>query len=140
VAQRSAFFVWGAFQALALLVLIVAGWAAPQQAFAAAGTVNAVPSLEASSRQLRTSNPLALDPPGTSRCALSRKGPLTESLKQNRFAGDDAPADSHAILTAAGFLIGESGQDPQHCQADRGIKPAYPAAFQSRAPPSLTNC
>jgi hypothetical protein len=140
VAQRSAFLVWGVVQALTLLVLIVAGWAAPQQAFAAAGTVNAAPSLEASSRQLRTSNPLALDPPYAMRCALSRKGTLNVSRKQNRFAGGDAPADSHAILTAAGVLIGESGQDPQHCQADRGIKPSYRTAFQSRAPPSLTHC
>ena len=143
VAKGSTFLVRGALQALALLVLLAAGLAAPQQAYAAAENLNAAPSLEAGSRQLRTPNRQALDRSYGLRCALSRKSsnPLAEARKQNSGADadDDAPADAHAILTAAGLFNGEASQEWQPSPADRAFEPGYPASFQPRAPPPLTH-
>ena len=143
MAKGSTFLVTSAVQALAMLVLLGAGWAAPQQAFAAADNLNAVPGLEAGSRQLRTPNPQALDRSYAIRCALSRKSsnPLAEARKQNSAADavNDAPADAHAILNAAGLFKGEAGQEWQPSPADRVFEAGYPASFQPRAPPPLTH-
>jgi hypothetical protein len=144
MAKSSAFLVRSALQALVLLVLAVAGWAAPQQAFAATELLNAAPGLHAGSRQLRGPGPHALDWPSADRCAVTRKfsDPRAEARKQKGAAdaGNDAPADAHAILTAAACIpYSESGEGWQPSSTDRGIEATYPAAFQPRAPPSLTH-
>ena len=143
MAKGSTFLVRSVLQALALLVLLAVGWAAPQQALAAAENLNAVPSLEAGSRQLRTPNPKALDRSYAIRCALSRKSsdPLAEARKLNSAADadNDVPADAHAILNATGIFSGEAGQKRQPFPADRAFEAGYPASFQPRAPPSLTH-
>ena len=143
MAKSSAFLVRSALQALVLLVLAVAGWAAPQQAFAATELLNAAPGLHAGSRQLRGPGPYALDWPSADRCAVTRKfsDPRAEARKQKGAADaeNDAPADAHAILTAACIPYSESGEGWQPSPADRGIEATYPAAFQPRAPPSLAH-
>lgn len=143
MAKSVAFLVRSALQALALLVLVVAGWAAPQQAFAATEYLSGAPGLQAGSHQLRSPSPHALDWPRADRCAVTRKfsDPRAEARKQKGAAdaGNDAPADAHAILTAACIPYSESGEGWQPSSTDRGIEATYPAAFQPRAPPSLTH-
>jgi len=143
MAKSSAFPVRSALQALVLLVLAVAGWAAPQQAFAATELLNAAPGLHAGSRQLRGPGPHALDWPSADRCALTRKLSVSraEARKQKGAANadNDAPSDAYAILTAACIPYSESGAGWQPSRTDRGIEATYPAAFQPRAPPSLTH-
>lgn len=143
MATSAAFLVRSALQALALLVLVVAGWAAPQQGFAATEHLNAAPALQAASRHFLSPSPHALDWPRTDRRALTRKLPTScaEARRQGGAADadSDAPADAYAILTAAAIGYSKSGAGWQPFPTGRGPEATCPAAFQSRAPPPLTH-
>lgn len=142
MAKSSAYLVRRAIQALALLVLIVAGLSAPHQAFAVTKNLNAAPALEGSSLQLRSPAPQALDRSFAGRCALKRKETfdLAETQKQGAASNDDTPADAYAIVTGASLNGACPVHGRYHVKENCGLQRECAAAFQSRAPPSLTHC
>lgn len=147
MAKRSTFFVRGAVQALALLVLVVAGAAWPERSIAAPDNLQASANLDAHSRQLGAPNLEALDRPAAGRCGPTRNAP-TPRAEPRRQTGttavdESAAADADVVPAFACNLDGEPGPRLGPWQVDRRSAVASPAPFQSRAPPSrplLTVC
>jgi len=129
-----------ALKALAPVVLIATAWFAQHQAIAATENLYASPCFEDTARLTGSPPDAVFVRPGADYCISTYKSstPVAKARKQTvaAVADFDMPAGVPTFLTATDGFDLKAGQKRQGLASERGSETGYPAAFQSRGPPT----